>query len=536
MPKTIRSKIVSAASKAEQASDPALRVLLILIIFVALRRFVEGTSNLPHSSYYAESLFLEFLKNVGIVKSACAAILVIVFARTGRLHVSWDYLQHGIQIRLFVMILAASITWPLVTAGFNYYFDHGFAVEKIILLLLLPFIWWRPGFVYLFIAFAYLLLWQLGEPSLGGSIYPHKLQLLRGLVVYAAAFTAFIITGDRRARGFLIVICSFVAAAYWIPAVAKMGINWLSVNKLWYMPVSAYSHGWLASLTPAEIVTYAGTIAPLNFVAKLFVLGIEALCLIFLLRRRLSISLLVLLIVFHLAVFALYGFFFWTWILVDLALIILLRSLDRDTLDGLFNARSLGVSVLIIAAASWWASPPILGWYDTPLSYSYRVTTTDQDGRSLQIHPKYFAPYDDVFTMSSFSYLDDTHRILTGSYGTTHDDEIIGALTNAKTPEDVLRIEERLGRDQFDLKKHERLETFLTQFIANKRVHNPSTSWLDRLRAPQQFWSSRGVVPASDDMRDITITETTIFFDGKKLHELRSHDLMHLDLPFESGQ
>lgn len=511
-------------------------VLLLLLVFVLVNTAVERLTKLPASSYHESSLAIELLRQLGWLVTLTAVAGTAVLARFGHLLATWDELEFGQHLRIFVVVLASAIAWPLVTAGYNYYFDQGYAADKVMLLALLPLVWWRPAFVYPMLAMAYLLLWQLAEPQIGGSILPHKLQVLRALNVFAAAFFVFAVSGNRSAYRFLVLICCFVAAAYWLPALAKLRLGWLSEDGLHLIPLSAYAHGWLAFLPVERIVSLSQGLMPFETAMRAFVIVAEGLCLVFLWRRWLCFALLVLVIVFHLGVFAIYGFFFWTWMILDAALLVLLVRTTGARGADIFNRQTLAVSVVLIALGAAWAKPPQLGWYDTPLTYSYRVEAVDDQGHVRHLHPRFFAPYDDVFTMSGFEYLVPDRAVLVNSYGVTRNRELLHALLDSGDAADVLELEKNSDNLRHDNARSACLEEFLQRFVANRAARADQANWVSAVRAPEQFFSFRGEQPAAKDLRELVLVEITSFYDGKELRDIRRLELERIALPRESGE
>ncbi len=171
--------LTTARARLPDAARQILRLSLLLVTFVAFTTLVERLTHLPTAAYEQTSPSIELVKRVGWLATFVLISATAVLAHLGRLLAPWDALQLGRELRLFVVLLGVGIAWPLVTAGHNFYFDQGYLADKVLLVALVPLTWWRPVFVFPLTVVAYLLLWQLGEPSLGGSIFAHKLQVLR---------------------------------------------------------------------------------------------------------------------------------------------------------------------------------------------------------------------------------------------------------------------------------------------------------------------------------------------------------------------
>ena len=71
---------------------------------------------------------------------------------------------------------------------------------------------------------------------------------------------------------------------------------------------------------------------------------------------------------FHVGVFALYGFCFWIWFLLDTAVLTLFVRNRAVRRVDVCSRRHLALSVALIALGGIWAKPPHLAWFDIPLA------------------------------------------------------------------------------------------------------------------------------------------------------------------------
>jgi hypothetical protein len=425
----------------------------------------------------------------GFTLAITAVALLLI--RFGRLGSRWSALENGTQIRIFVVFLSAVLSWSLATFGYNYYYDQGYVLERVLLVMLVPLLYLRPLFIYPFLIIAYAMLWQIDQPALSaGAALQHKTHLLRVLELFAAGFLAHAITGTRSTRGVVFLTCCIVAVMYWFPAMSKWQLDWLSQGHLYRMPLAAHAHGWLAGLEPSEVVNYARNIAPFDTQMLIFVLVAESLCLFFLWRKWLAIALLSALSLFHLGVFAMYGYLFWTWIVLNLLLIALLIS-DRTMMYyNSFGSHWTALGALLIVLGSFWTNPSMLGWYDTRLSYTYRYEVTGTSGARYILPMRFFEPYGDVFTMANFGYLQNEHRMLVFPYGITSDKTIAAALDDARTSKEVFALEQSLGRERHDPDRAAQFYRFVVRYLENFNARGKGRIGIELIGPPPQFWSS----------------------------------------------
>jgi len=510
-----------------------LRTGLMVGIFVLLDRFVMGVTHLPTSSFRAPVLMLELLDSIGLVKLLVLAAFGLILLIYGRLLDSWESLDHGRAMRLFVIFLAFLMAWPFTTYGYNYYFDQGHFLDRGVLAGLLVLLWFRPVFVYPFLLLAFTLMWQFTTPGLGGVVLAHKLQVLHVLNLFSAAFLLRSFTGKREMQGFVFLTCCMIAGSYWEAAIAKLELGWLTYGHLYRTVLAAYGHGWLGSLSPSTIVDFSQLIARFDWPIRIFVLVVEAGFLIFLWRRVVSIVLLASIIVFHCAVFVLYGFLFWTWILLDVALLMLLVYERHDADLQLFDRRRLALSIPLIVLAAVWARPPHLGWLDMPVSYATRYTVIGESGKEYSLSPRFFEPYGDVFTMSSFGYLVKDHGVLTGPYGVTRDIELADRMSGDITAKNVFAMESDTDMNRYDPDRARRYYDFVSAYLYHWNMHAGEKPNLSVVGPPPQFWTTvtGESYVGQEPVHELVVNEVTTLFDGKRLDVIRDQELARIQIP-----
>jgi hypothetical protein len=398
-------------------------------------------------------------------------------------------LEPGNQLRWFVCLLALGTAWPLTPFDYNYYFGQAYVLDRILLGALVVLLWLRPLFIYPFLLLAFAILSQLALVELSGSILAHKLQVLHVLNLFGATFLIHAITRSPRTQNFGFLTCCLVASAYCVAAMAKLDVDWFAQGHLLLILPAAYAHGWLGQLDPNSIVELTNLIAPFDLLIRVMVVAVEGACLIFLWNRRWSMILLAGVMLFHVAVFALYGFLFWTWVLVDSALLVVLFRYRATRELGFYTRTYALASIVLITVASSWAMPPQLGWLDMWVTYSFQIEAIDTDGNQYTLAPRYFAPYEDYFTMASFGYLVHDRRMPSGPYGVSKSPAQAQLLFGIRNAQDLFDLESDQGAVRYKQDKVEQFRSFVERFAAAKNnlaSSNMSRRWW---RALRQFWS-----------------------------------------------
>ena len=511
----------------------ALRAGVALGTFILVDSFLRRAGDLPAESYARSSLVAGLVDHLGLPLVVLLIAAAAGLLRWGRLGDRWDQIDQGPTLRVFVTLLAALMAWAFTTLEFNYYFGQGYDRDRLLILVLLLLLWFRPFFIYPFLLLTFAVMFQLGEPPLsGGAFFAHSLQILHVLGLFGAVFLLHALTGSRKTDMFFFLTCCLVAGAYWVPGLGKLRLGWILHGDLHLMPLAAYAHGWLSFLEPATVVRLGRGLAWVDWPLRLFVFVVELGCLVFLWRRAISAFLLAGVILFHLGTFALYGYLFWAWLVLDSGLLVLLlRDRKGDTLN-LYGRTQLVVSVLLIASASYWVHPARLAWFDTRLSYTYRFQVIGVSGTQYTLPPRFFEPYGDTFTMSNFGYLSPNHRMLVYPYATTSDRTLAARLRSTTTAAGVFALEEEIGGDWYDERRAEQLYDFLTRYITHWNAGKHGGLDLHRWRSPPHFWSfPRGnAFEGQEKISELVVTEVTTLFDGQRLEVIRDQELRRIRL------
>ena len=515
------------------ADRPTLYLFVRISIFVGLftlsYRALLSVTHLPVASYGESILVFELLQHLGPLLVAVVVALTALLIRYGNLLIPWSAIEHGREIRFTIVFLAALVAWPFCTYGYNLYFDQGHYFDRFLLAALVPLIFVRPAFVFPYLVVIFTIGWQFDQP-LGDLLWAHKLQVIHIITLFATFLGVSVITGQRRTQDFLFVAGCVIAAAYWLPGLTKLNIGWLGFGNHHHMPLAAYQHGWLAFADADSILTFSQILKKFDLWMQIFVIALEIGALAFLWHRRVAIVLLALFVVFHLGVFAVYGYLFWTWIFLDIVFLILLIRL-KSGLD-FFSRPHFALSVILIGFSSAWCNPASLAWFDTRLTYTFRYEATGVSGQTYALPPRFFAPYGDIFTMANFGYLVSDHSRLSGPYAITQNREFADAIQGASSGAEIFDLEASIGRATYDAQRSGIFYSFISQYLANWNAHPGMSLPPNIFRPPPQFWSfGRGnVYTGSEPISQVRVIEITTLYHHDQLDEIRSIVLNTLDI------
>ena len=509
------------------------RLAVLVAVYLLLNGLVRYSGNLDITAYRQPVLSIEVFAKLGPWLCGALLLCAVLLARFGGLLSPWNALQAGREIRWLVIALTAAMAWGFGTYEYNFFFDQGHYLDRWLIIALVPLTYWRPFFIYPFLFLSFTIMWQFGQPPIGfGSIFPHKTQVLQVLNLFAAGFLIHAVTGSRRTDDFVVVGCCMIAAAYWVPAISKLELGWLNHGRLYHMPLAAYAHGWLAFLESQQIVEYALRIKPFDRLMLLFTIVFEAGFLVVLWRRTLTITLLSCAIIFHFAVFALYGYVMWTWVAINAVFAALLFRDRMAAQFDIYRPRYFVASIILIGFGAAWFKPSPLAWLDTQLTYTYRLEATGESGQRYDLPPAYFGPYAAIMTMGNFPYLVSGRGNLTGPYAVSRIRERADQLIPVTTSEQVFELEQQVAVRRYDPARAAMFSEFILRYVGNRQSNPERGRYLRLIGPPPQFLSHCRDNCYRDQERivSIDVVLVTMLFNGVALDTIRKENLMRIEI------
>jgi hypothetical protein len=522
-----------AADRLATAVRPTARAAALLTVAIALELLFRRVTSLPAGSYHEPSLILEVGRRLGSGDPAAllftAGLLIAALMALARRSIgpAWNDFEHGPGLRWLVVITAFLLAWVHSTYAINLYFDRTHALDRILLIALVPLVWWRPIAVLPFVIVLLPIAGQFAHPI--GGFSTASVGLLVRVLLYAGAFWMVRTVTDRIGSADLIfLICCLVAAHYWASGLGKLQIGWPLHDQVAYLLPATYASGWLAFMEPATIGRLTAAIAPWNIVLKAGTLLLELGALFALAHRHVLRSLLAGWVVMHAAIFAISGIWFWEWMVLDTALLVLLFG--RGAPDWpIFRRPDFVLSLILIGGGALWFRPVALAWLDSPVSYAYRVEGIGASGRSYDLHPAFFSPYDYQFTLGDFHYLTRPPG-LSITWGATQDLDALVALRSVRSAEELAAAEIAHGRTHFDQARSDQFDAFIRRFVGNWNARGGRRRGFGPA-APAKLWTfRRGAAPEADDpVTRVVVHQVTSLFDGRLYHEIRSRPVRTVD-------
>lgn len=510
-----------------------VRVGALLCLYLALHWWFGHAADMPESSYYKTFIFFEIVKNLGLKEILFLFLVLFTLASYNRKIIwkSWSDFADSDRLRIFITFVAALLAWSYSTYGFNFYFKEEHYLDRIFLVLLAITIYWKPGFVFPFLALLGAVIHQFDFPFGTGFARPMDNLLTGTLTIFAASYILNGLTGNRNNRDFLFLVCCLLAAHYWWPGFGKLKLNWITHGHLYLLPMASYAHGWLAFLDPMDIVNFAELQIWLDWPMIMVTLALEWGALFALWRRSLFKWMILGWILFHVGVFINTGYFFWKWVALEAALLILFFKNSLPAVH-IFDRRYFAVSLVLIGGVIFWFRPAALAWYDTPLSYTYRIEAVGESGKIYELPPEFFQPYSDIFAFCNFGYLLETPQLV-GPYGATGSRQTAASLLKVKTADQVFKMEAEKRPRRLSAKRLENFDNFFKQYIRN---FNHRLGWrfmFNSLQSPPVFMTfpKKQAFHGEEPIKTVIVNQVTTLFDGSRLKVVRDIIARQIQIP-----
>lgn len=454
------------------------QALFVLALFIPLKFLVGSFARLPEATYFEPVILLDSVRSG---RALFLLVLASIFLAVGWTRLRWTDLEHGRLIRGFIVILCGTLVWAFSTYDLNLYYDRGHYVDRLALVALLVLVYLRPAAVPLLIVVAAFVIRQFSYPFQNYS-WTDKHVIFDVLLLFSAALAHRLLGLGRTTSIFLHLTLCIVALHYLVPGIEKIRLGWVENNDLSNLFIASWDLGWLGFLSEENALRIGRMIHSMNPTILVVTMVVELSVIGIMIHRRYAMAVLCGLALMHLGIFASSGIFFWKWIIMDMALVIVLARLRHVDIFG--RPASVLLSWTIMLLSSMFLNPAKLAWYDTPLSYVYRIDAIGESGRIYEVEPAGMSPYDFPFAQGRYAYLTDT-PLLVSTLGSTSNLEILRLVNRAKNPQEIMMLERTHGQQQTNQEHRKRYEMFIRTYFGNLNARGRKPTW--SLSAPQHI-------------------------------------------------
>lgn len=503
-----------------------VRIITTVLVFVAVDWTLHSTSRLPHSYYFEPIIFVQFwghfIESWGflflIPFVGCCVFFLI------RCPKNWKDLSNGFYLKVITLVSCGVLTWRFFTLEQNSFFDQPYYFDRILMLAFALLLYFRPMFILPFLLILLPFVNQI--EALQG--YSWAIASLPIHLLVLTLTVLFIYSFHRNAtiNEFFFISFCLVAAHYWYPGFGKLRPNWILYDNIPFMLQANYANGWLGFLEPETISSLYSYIKYFNWPMKITALFFEVGSIFAVWRKGLAKVFLFGWIALHIGIFALSGFFFWVWIVID-ATLLLLFYLKRNDIDlGEFSVKRAVVGSILIITGAFWTHPTKLAWFDMPATYSYRFEAETEKGRKVWLAPRFFEPFSYQFTLGSFRYTSNSPNLsITLGAGSTSNESVQSLYL--KSPKEFLDFEKKFGKVFKNQQSFDQLESFIKEFVENRNDRSGKAFPPALLAPPPYFWIFRGTdeIESGDKIKIVTVYQVTAFYSQGVYDEIRTTKL-----------
>ncbi len=527
-----RPEPVAVGSRPSEGVPELVRVawppLLMIGLFSAFDAWLSQAIQLPESAVYERVLAWAFARELGLWWLLPAMLLVLLRWRRATLP-RWEELDAFPGLRTFVLLAMGLLVWDFAFYDYNLYFERWHLVDRALLVACFAAAFSRPVAVLPFLFVLFPVLYQFQYPGGLPYLFPEKLLPAHVLTLFASYLI--LVAFDRERRWPLLFgLLTLVAASYWPSGWAKLRMHWLETNAIADVVFAAHANGWLAGVPSEWIVQISRAVALVDLPLRIFTLVLELGVLAMLFRRGVAIGLLGGLVVLHLGIFAVGGILFLNWIVVDAALVVVLWRLDSERSIRIFRPALFALAVPLTLGGSLWLTTTAFAWFDTRLTYAYRLTAVGESGERYRLSPETFEPYRYPITWNRFGYLY-PGRQLPVRYGATGDPEVVLALRQARSLDAIERLERSHGIVRFDPEASARFVDFVRGLVdgLNRHPKLRALRWLER---PSELVSSPwpGSFDGEEKICRVEVSRVTTLYDGTSYREIRREALFPIEI------
>lgn len=492
-----------------------MAILGLLATFVALDRLTQAMVTL--SAEDLESRWLTAAVFDGqrwLWLVMIAAGLIALTVRTSAMAASWSVLEYGSALRWLTAPVIVLVAWHGSLYPYNFVAAQSHWLDRLLIMALAAAAVWRPAFlVPLVLQFRIITEQTLFPFSTAATKNILELPTI-ALLIVAAVHLRYVVSGRRDTAPVLLLIAAAVAAHFYIPGKGKLLMGWLGGDDISNLPLAAGTAGWLNRSGPSDLsLTLASVFDSVGLPVKLATLGFELGGVVAVSHRRLLRWWLAGCLVFHAVTLAVTGFFFLSWVVVELGLLIVLSAprLSSWSKPNLTPARG-AIAVAATLASPVLFHPPGLAWFDAPVSYGYRVDVVGVSGRNYHVPMSTFGPLDHEMM---FSRLQLTPTVaLSGAYGAVDSTDQIEKLLSIDTIEALEAMED----EQAPSTLRKESEEFLLAYFDRCNGQVPGAGL--RLLHPPSLFMSHAPEPNyhfQEPVAELTVELVTAIHDKPEL-------------------
>ena len=437
--------------------------VVAVVTFVVLRRLVVAVASRCARAPFSTGILASLSKQPAAWILSAVGLLPFVM---GLSRSQWHQMFEA-SAAATILIPALTITTLIYsTYEYNFYLDRYHLVDRIAVLVLGLATVVHPFTAVILCTLCYTVQYQFLQPF-GGvriadiGVYAQKTCFPD--TVLAAACTVYLSPWiPDGSHLFIVIVVASQAQHYVYSAYDKLRIRWLSISDLRGFVLASCAHGWSSGADALSrlILTMPSRLRHASLVA---VLVLESSAVVWGLDVRIAAAGLILLSLFHGAVWVISGINFLFWSALNLLAAVAVYQME------VLTATDIAAFFLLLALSPFLWGPARLAWIDVPVCTSFRLEGETLSGSKVPLYPSHFAPFDFTFSAGKFRYLSN-EPLLVDAWGELDDPSVVTHLQAVREYSDLAALAERRGRYFYNRYYCEMFDQFIIRACRRRAI------------------------------------------------------------------
>lgn len=447
--------------------------------------------------------------------------------------ISWQNIEYNKAFRAVLLLCAFLLVWIFSFDTYNFYLNHWFLADRILLAVLAIGILFHPVFLPLFTSATIIFYAQYFPPF--DWLYNYDIRPL-----FSVLFVGFsvVLLGKAKVKAahILTLLVVIQLSSYFFSGIAKLAISptlvgWVTDNELFMLALNTHLRGWMHAAGSGYYNAVTAFYKTLHIPITLFILAIETGCVFALANKKLAKWLLILICLMHLAIFITAGIAFWIWTVINLAIIVLLYKKPEGFV--FFSGKwSWLKSATIVCFGVLAFHPLYYAWFDSRCQWIMEIEVTDDQGQTYSFDKNNFGGYSYAFVHAAVKRA--IPEKIPGNNGYSASQNEVQYYRNA-TLSNIDSIIEITGTNHYDEAWAQKFNGFLHGYFTEynqleNRVHH---GWL--ARAPRQLYMYQPQLPKLPEGHQVKhcniIIKEYLYTDDTGYQNFNTFTISSLDIP-----
>lgn len=528
------------------------------LLFIAYRilhsLFYHITHNLDHSLYkHSDSFFISAFSNMAFL---IFFLTVFSYLSLQYKKISWKEFDNQKVLRIFILIMAFPLFWEHGFSDYNYYLDTDNNIDRILIFIVFLLIYIHPIFVFIFLTIGFVIWNFITFPFLAETHW-HDVRPAYEILILFVALLVLKTTNKFKNISiniFILLALTIHASNYFIPGTGKIEISphgweWGLLDNTNNLLISSYINGWLCFLSEDIVLDIAYYLDKIDFLLTIPTLLIQVLAIFLLINKRVTLWFFILFEALHFGIAFAGGILFWTWIIVNIGFIYLIKNMDKESVSIIYSKKIFFTFIVIVMLSPILYKPTVLAWWDTAMHTTYDIYVTTDENKTRKLNTLDLSPYNTMFAQESFAYTSKDLTLVPYNYGFIIRDlhkysnfsllvanfkcdnclkkriesykndsyELYLSLENAQSVKELKNIIHQKGESLYDERKKEILRDFLYTYFKNFNKRGRGEPFYKKFGAPyHQYDFSSKRLNGNEKINKVEVIKSYVWYNKVK--------------------